>query len=208
MSRKPPRFDGFFDDAVKHIPLDNEVPIQERLLDDKRIRDGEEFFEVTTIPWDELDIRSLGKPQFEDEPWGTELNPDDRRLLDGACRKIGFEIIAFYKSKRQESRGLFPGTWGIYYFKQGLKRVQEQINTVFPSRSTESAALTVNSLPVISIAPINGVCLDASSIALNQASPVGGTYTGTGVSGATFNPASAGAGMHSVNYKYTDANDI
>ena len=35
--------------------------------------------------------------------------------------------------------------------------------------------------------------------------PAGGSYTGPGVSGSTFNPASAGVGTHLIRYKYTVA---
>ncbi len=36
-------------------------------------------------------------------------------------------------------------------------------------------------------------------------SPAGGTFSGTGVSGNTFDPAVAGAGVHSITYSYTDS---
>ena len=35
--------------------------------------------------------------------------------------------------------------------------------------------------------------------------PAGGSYTGPGVSGSTFNPSSAGVGTHLITYKYSVA---
>jgi hypothetical protein len=35
--------------------------------------------------------------------------------------------------------------------------------------------------------------------------PVGGTYSGAGVSGGSFNPATAGLGAHIITYKFTTA---
>ncbi len=50
------------------------------------------------------------------------------------------------------------------------------------------------------------VCASGSLIPLSVASPSGGTYTGTGVTGSNFNPAVAGQGLHTVTYSYTDGN--
>ena len=69
-----------------------------------------------------------------------------------------------------------------------------------------SAVVVVNSLPVINFALANDtVCLSSGTIALS-ASPAGGTFSGTGVSGTTFDPSTAGAGTYAIVYSYTDAN--
>jgi PKD repeat protein len=46
--------------------------------------------------------------------------------------------------------------------------------------------------------------LNASPYALSGGLPVGGTYSGTGVSGGLFNPTLAGTGPHTITYTYTD----
>jgi gliding motility-associated-like protein len=66
--------------------------------------------------------------------------------------------------------------------------------------------ITVNPLPVINFPALSSLCLGGSSLNLNSATPAGGTYSGTGVSGNTFNPAVAGAGSFVITYNYTDAN--
>ena len=66
--------------------------------------------------------------------------------------------------------------------------------------------ITVNALPVVSFAAIDPVCVNAEDFILNQGSPAGGTYSGTGVSGNVFSPATAGSGTHTITYTYTDAN--
>jgi hypothetical protein len=48
------------------------------------------------------------------------------------------------------------------------------------------------------------VCVSAGQIALDGASPAGGAYEGPGVTGATFDPALAGAGVHTLSYTYAD----
>jgi gliding motility-associated-like protein len=65
--------------------------------------------------------------------------------------------------------------------------------------------ITVNPLPVISFPAIPSVCVNGSAVTLNGATPVGGLYTGTGVSGGSFNPASSGSGTFVITYTYTSA---
>jgi len=64
----------------------------------------------------------------------------------------------------------------------------------------------VNPLPQITF-QVNpdSVCSTVNSLLLN-ASPTGGTFTGTGVSGMQFEPGNAGTGTHQVTYSYTDSN--
>jgi hypothetical protein len=47
------------------------------------------------------------------------------------------------------------------------------------------------------------VCADDPAFALIGATPLGGTYSGTGVSGNVFDPALAGPGVHTITYTYT-----
>lgn len=50
------------------------------------------------------------------------------------------------------------------------------------------------------------MCSNAASVNLS-ANSIGGTFSGTGVAGTSFNPASAGVGSHTVTYSVTDANN-
>jgi hypothetical protein len=70
-----------------------------------------------------------------------------------------------------------------------------------------SATVTVNALPTVTFTLSNtNVCTSAAPIALSGGSPAGGTYSGTGVSGGQFNPATAGVGTHTITYTFTDGN--
>ena len=66
--------------------------------------------------------------------------------------------------------------------------------------------IVVNGLPTVSAGTYNPVCVNSSSFTLTQGSPAGGTYSGTGVTSNVFNPTSAGVGVHTLTYTYTDAN--
>jgi uncharacterized protein (TIGR02145 family) len=66
--------------------------------------------------------------------------------------------------------------------------------------------VTVNPLPVVSFTP----CFDtitmtnAKPIFLKGGIPLGGAYSGNGVTGREFNPGVAGPGVHSIRYSYTN----
>lgn len=68
---------------------------------------------------------------------------------------------------------------------------------------TDNVSVTVNPLPVVSAGTYTSVCTDAADIVL-IGSPAGGTFSGTGVSGNTFDP---GAGTQTITYAYTDGNN-
>ncbi len=73
-------------------------------------------------------------------------------------------------------------------------------------QNTDQVIVTVNANPNVSLAALNQVCTYTPSFTLTGGSPLGGNYSGTGVSGGNFNPASSGAGTFPITYSYTDGN--
>lgn len=72
--------------------------------------------------------------------------------------------------------------------------------------ASASQTVTVNPLPTVTINPLPAfVNNNASSITLTG-SPAGGTYSGAGVTGTTFNPSTAGLGSKQITHSYTDGN--
>ncbi|MDG1333775.1 MAG: PKD domain-containing protein [Crocinitomicaceae bacterium] len=72
--------------------------------------------------------------------------------------------------------------------------------------STVTTNLTVNPNPTVAIIPatIDTLCITSDPITL-LGTPGGGTFSGTGVTGAVFDP-SIGIGTYTITYDYTDAN--
>lgn len=66
--------------------------------------------------------------------------------------------------------------------------------------------LVINPLPTVTQQPFVDVCDGGGVVNLVGASPAGGTYSGTGVAGVTFDPAVAGLGSTNITYMYTDGN--
>lgn len=64
----------------------------------------------------------------------------------------------------------------------------------------------VHPLPTVSFSlPVDTLCLNSGLYSLTGGTPIGGIYTGTGVSGGMFSPLNAGIGLHTINYAYSDA---
>lgn len=74
--------------------------------------------------------------------------------------------------------------------------------------ASQSATINFNPIPTVSLSLVQDtVCVNAPAFALSGGTPVGGTYTGTGVSNNIFSPLIASAGTHTIYYTYTDANN-
>ncbi len=75
--------------------------------------------------------------------------------------------------------------------------------------SITNQQIIINSSPIVTFNPFNPdtVCTNSGIITLTNGSPSGGSYSGNGVSGNTFDPAIAGAGLHYIIYNYTDINN-
>jgi hypothetical protein len=73
------------------------------------------------------------------------------------------------------------------------------------SSTRTSVALIINALPVVSITDPGVQCNNGGAITLNG-SPVGGVFSGSGVTGSDFDPIVAQAGAHIIAYEVTDAN--
>ena len=72
--------------------------------------------------------------------------------------------------------------------------------------ASQQVTVAVNALPIVSLASIaSPICVNDAAVTLSG-SPVGGVYSGTGVSGSSFNPSVSGAGTFTTSYNYTDGN--
>ncbi|MFA5417835.1 MAG: T9SS type A sorting domain-containing protein [Bacteroidales bacterium] len=94
----------------------------------------------------------------------------------------------------------------------------DEVNLIFTSSAncvtenpvtSNSITLVVNPLPVVNWLGFepDTLCIeDWSPVTLTGATPSGGTYSGDGVVGDTFDPALAGVGSHEITYTYSDPN--
>jgi len=86
---------------------------------------------------------------------------------------------------------------------QDVARTEDWLRTEFSNQAFPSAFLTLSSEYLFD--PPADVCEDLPAFPLDLVYPVGGTYSGSGVSEGLFDPALAGSGDHIIRYDYTDA---
>jgi uncharacterized Zn-binding protein involved in type VI secretion len=72
--------------------------------------------------------------------------------------------------------------------------------------TSASATLTVNAIPVVTVGSLTGVriCISDTLVPLSG-SPVGGSWSGVGVSGFNFVPGVTAVGTYTLTYTYTNA---
>lgn len=75
---------------------------------------------------------------------------------------------------------------------------------IYGCDSTIITNLTVLDAPIVSINPVDTLCIDISGPVTLVTDPSGGTLSGAGISGTTFYPDSAGVGSHTITYTYID----
>ncbi|MHB8261991.1 MAG: T9SS type A sorting domain-containing protein [Bacteroidia bacterium] len=74
--------------------------------------------------------------------------------------------------------------------------------------STGTVTVIVNQLPTLTYNQNpTSVCSNHAPFTLSTGFPTGGTYSGLGVTGNTFNPSTAGTGTITITYSYTDAHN-
>jgi len=78
-----------------------------------------------------------------------------------------------------------------------------------PNGCVDSAHTTilVFPLPVVTFAALTPVCANAEPFLLTQATPAGGTYSGSGVSAGMYDPGVNGSGSFTITYTFTDTNN-
>jgi len=70
---------------------------------------------------------------------------------------------------------------------------------------TATVTVNVSSGGPVTLSPFSPICVNASPLTLTGGSPAGGTFSGPGVSGGQFNPATAGVGTHTITYTISGA---
>ena len=95
----------------------------------------------------------------------------------------------------------------VVFDTAGTYTVKLKATNVFGSDSlTKTNYITVLAAPVVSLDPFADACILAGIVPLTGGSPIGGNFTGIGVTGTNFDPSVAGAGTHKIYYHYTDVN--
>lgn len=112
-----------------------------------------------------------------------------------------------FKLYNGEKKGSFSGK-GITsaingIFNPGLAGVGvHKILFHLPGKCTDTINITVTGLPAVSLSGLKSYYCFKDTVVLLNTSPPGGTLSGNGISGTSFNPAKAGSGNHQIGYAF------
>lgn len=112
----------------------------------------------------------------------------------GGTNLVNWTSTGLTTNFQNNSVSLVPGT--IYYIS-----IKSQNGAgLFSSVKTSDGVRALN-VPVVPICPTNSqLCISGSAYSLTGATPIGGSYSGTGVAAGIFNPQNAGTGLHTITY--------
>ena len=100
--------------------------------------------------------------------------------------------------------GVQDGTFDPAEAGTGEHIIQYSFTSADGCTETCAFTITVHELPELSCPENMEVCEDVESLALPQATPTGGIYSGATVENDMFYPAQAGPGTYTITYSYTD----
>jgi plasmid maintenance system killer protein len=131
LMQKLSNIEQFFEEASRRIPTQPFISDKDLPRPEYPQHDG--FNPIESEGND--DVLTL----LKDYPFASDnhlhdvsITDDDRRILDGGIREGGFDVYAFYKSRRYISASPYSGKWGIFYLEHGLERIGELIHSYSP----------------------------------------------------------------------------
>lgn len=95
-------------------------------------------------------------------------------------------------------------TGTTFVTSSGTQTITYTYTDVNNCTSSASQILTVNELPTVTLDAFTAICANDNVVTLTGGLPVGGTYSGTGVTANNFDPSN---GTQEITYTYTDVNE-
>jgi PKD repeat protein len=94
----------------------------------------------------------------------------------------------------------------VSYYTAGNFSAQLIVNNTSGADTLIMNTLNVNSYPnvTLDLSSVGTPCVNYTSVPLTGGVPLGGIYSGIGVSNGVFNPSIAGLGQHTITYSYTE----
>jgi hypothetical protein len=127
----------------------------------------------------------------------VDLGSDSTQCAGTIVLDAGNPGASYVWSTSASTQSVTVNTSGMYYVT---------VTNGALCSTSDTVNITIHPLPSISFAPFtSAVCLQDPAISLT-ATPAGGTFFGTGVTGSSFNPLTAGVGTHTITYGVVDSN--
>lgn len=123
--------DKLFDSVLGDLPASNVGGLDED-ADGGPFDDPVDDPDDVVLTSDEDDALDRVDRRPGEPPRIAPLPRDQDEAAEGGVRRLGFEALAFYKSRRHIQRRPYPGLWGIFYLKPGLTKVAAHIAAAHP----------------------------------------------------------------------------
>ena len=162
--------------------------------------------------------QDIGAFEIEFPCGDTTLSPSIPNRCTGATN---FNLNDFIGSADPGSWSIFNGpvgytatvgvdghTFNCNNSAGGIYTVRHTLSTVVPTcPAFADRTFTLYSLPTVTLVLSDALmCTNEATQAITTASPLGGTFSGSGVSGNNYDPSLTAIGPHTITYTYTDGN--
>lgn len=127
-------------------------------------------------------------------------------ISSGALDNCGNATVSYAVTGATNASGTGEADGTV--FSAGTSTVTYTVVDESGNTTVASFEVTVYDLPSVALDAFtqDTLCDYNSAIPLPNGTPTGGTYSGAGVSGSTFDPSISGTGSHYIVYSYADSN--
>ena len=102
--------------------------------------------------------------------------------------------------------GISNGFFNPINFNPGNSTLTYLVTDSNNCSNIDTSFIKINPNPIVSLNLMENLCRNEGLITLNGGQPIGGNYSGSGVSGNILNTTALNTGMNYVTYSYTDTN--
>src|SRR6185437_11715522 len=133
----PNILDRYFEETSRRIPSQSIPSDQDLPRPEYPEHEGFDPTEIDSdhdvlIPVEDRWAVETASRRLADREVSFPITSDGRDRLDGGIREGGFDVYAFYKSRRHVAARPYPGKWGVFYLEHGVTRIKELIEATYP----------------------------------------------------------------------------
>ena len=132
------KVDRLFEDVLSILMEESYPEDLDPSWDESNFKDSFDDSDDLVLTLDESKGLERTLDQHSGDPNYRELDPAEREAAEAGIRCGGFDVLAFYKSRRHIAKRPYKGKWGVFYLKQGLQFVAEQIAREHPGYGAPS----------------------------------------------------------------------